>query len=214
MLTACLPSPRYLAGLVVACLLAVPAAAATITLSHAGSALAGGSIGGVAFGPTDFVITAVGDTNNREDFGFGYALAHRSASIAIDGVGSFDFVDPTRTFVNNDVQGVGFGSPVGDLFDGPLNTAFASYGLDTSIGPISGRGEIIQWGLLNITTSGGTLLLTSSPDVPASFEANVAPIPLPAGGLLLLTALAGVPMLRHQRRLLGLFRALPRSGAV
>jgi hypothetical protein len=72
--------------------------ASPITFTHQGSG--SGTLNGVAFEPSSFVITATGDTSTVADLGLVYLAEHTSASISITGVGSVDFVTPTATFVN------------------------------------------------------------------------------------------------------------------
>ena len=178
--------------------------AAPITFFHEGS-FDGGTLNGQAIGPHTFRITATGDTNNRTTFFEGYFIDHGSAHIDIFGLGTLSFIPPTRTFVNNVTQTVGFsgagitGITRADLFNGPTNGAFAAWDMLSSIGPIGGAGEVLQWGLSPINTSGGILFLDNS-FTDAEFKATV--IPLPSGGLLLLTALSvgGIAVRRRKRR--------------
>ena len=196
-------------ALAIACVAALlsapaPAAAATITFTHGGTAASGsltGPLSGLDFGSTDFVITATADTDDRQGFAQGYFVPHQTASIALAGIGTFDFVTPTLSFVNNQFRVVGFSRPP-DLFNGPSSGIFSDYDLRSSVGPVSGGGRILQWDLEDVETSGGVLFLASS-DTPATFEAVAAPIPLPAGGALLLAALAALSLLR---------RGLPSTG--
>jgi len=80
---------------------ACPALADPMIFTHEGSG--SGTLDGSPFGASDFVITAFGDTVNRLSFGVGWYIGHSSASISIDGVGDFDLLTGTRTFVNNGV---------------------------------------------------------------------------------------------------------------
>lgn len=162
-----------------------------------------GTIGQVSFGltaPVRFVITAVGDTDNRDlSISDVVWINHDSASIAIDGVGTFNFVSPTRTFVNNSVGGVGFshaspGGPGFDLFNGPLDPVFSTWDMLTSIGPITGDGGVLQWDLEDVHTDGGVLFFSDAPS-DATFTAFV--IPSPAGALAFFT-LAGLSARRRR----------------
>ena len=99
---------RVLSAVALLAFTTVAATAAPFTFTHAGSG--SGSLAGVPFAVSDFVITAVGDTTDRVDIGFGFFIDHSSASIAIQGLGTFDFVTATLTFVNNPSNLVGFSS--------------------------------------------------------------------------------------------------------
>lgn len=175
------------------------AQAAMITFTHEG--FGGGTIGDVSFGltaPVRFVITAVGDTDNRDlsitDLIW---IDHDSASIAIDGVGTFNFITATRTFVNQDNSVVGF-SRAGafglDLFNGPQDPAFSTWDMLTSIGPISGDGGLLQWDFGDVHTDGGILFFNGAPS-DVTFTAVVIPSP---GGAIALVALAGLSSRRRR----------------
>ncbi len=127
------------------CLAAVSATNAdAFRLTHSGHA--SGRLAGVEFPDSAFVIEATADTADRQlQEGGAFVLVHASASISIKGVGSFEFVTATQTFVNNEFKVVGFSvENAFDLFDGPSNEAFATWDMLTSIGPISGDGFVIQ----------------------------------------------------------------------
>lgn len=134
------------------------ASAAILTFLHEGNG--SGTLGGNPFRASDFLITAVGDTDDRESFGSGWFIGHTSASISIEGVGVVDFLTPTRHFVNNTVQIVGFsraGSGT-DLFDGPTDPLFGAWDMLSPIGPITGQGTLLQWDHGGgINTTGGIL---------------------------------------------------------
>lgn len=170
------------------------ALAAPIEFEHLGSG--SGTIDGVAFSAT-FAITAVGNTNDRQDLGFAFFIDHTSAEINIDGVGLFSFVSGTRTFVNNSAHSVGFsraGFGGADLFNGPTNAAFGSWDMLSSIGPISGGGELLQWGIEDVVTSGGILFFDDFfTDV--RFTATVVPAP----ASLTLLSITGIALTRRRR---------------
>jgi hypothetical protein len=163
-----------------------------ITFTHTGSG--SGTLNSSMFGPSNFTIVSTADTNNRESYGNGYFINHDSVTIMIDGLGTYDITDATRTFVNNDSQIVGFsreGSSGSDLFNGPSDPAFIVWEMLTSIGPVSGTGTLLQWGS-GINTSGGILDFDNG-DSSATFTAI---IPAPAAMALLgIAGFAG-----HRRR--------------
>lgn len=168
--------------------------AADITFIHTGSG--SGVIGGTTFNST-FTIVAQGDTANRQSFAGGWSIDHDTASIMIDGIGTFDILSGTRHFVNNAGQLVGFSRETTDgldLFNGPFSGAFAGWAMTTSIGPIAGTGSLLQWTAGDIQTSGGTLDMNSGSS-DSTFEAIV--IPAPAGAAL--AGLGGLVALRRRR---------------
>ena len=166
---------------------------APIIFTHTGTGT--GTIGTVAFTNAAFTITDVGDTVNRGPIpnGSGFYIIDISASISISGVGDFSFTSPTRTFVNNATATVGFsqaGSVPGyghDLFDGPSNAQFSSWDMLSSIGPINGATQLLQWDFSpTVMTNGGTLRFNSQNNVAGSFKATVMPVPEPSSAVLLL----------------------------
>lgn len=198
---------RILLSFVFFATFAVNAYALPITFSYTGS-IGSGTLDGVAFGPTSFEFSAIGDTADRQSFLFlpGYWIEHSSASVTITGVGKFDFVTETRTFVNQGFDMVGFsrGSAAGltDLYTRLANSAFGTWDMLTSIGPISGEFTLFQW-LLSpaIDTSGGILVFDDAL-VPGTFQATVGeivPVPAPATCALLGFGLAGIGYGRRKR---------------
>jgi hypothetical protein len=152
---------------VVALLLASTSWAVPVTFIHIAD---GGSFTGLLddgttetpFEVDDFTIRATGDTAARQTQAPGvFFIDHFSAQIEIPTVGSFTFLTPTRTFVNQGDNEVGF-SRAGSSGDDLLNEVafdagvFASYDLLTSIGPVFGDGFIIQWLLSPVQVTDGT----------------------------------------------------------
>jgi len=176
---------------VAAMVLAVSAEAGLVMFTHEGNG--NGTLDGNPFSASDFVITAVGDTGDRASYSSGWFIDHSSASISIDGLGDFDFLTGTRTFVNNDSQTVGFsreGISGADLFDGPTNAEFATWYMLDPIGPISGSGSLMQWTNYTVNTTGGILVFDSG-----SSDATFMAIPEPAT-----LALLGLGSLLLRRR--------------
>ncbi len=142
--------------------LASQAVAGLITFTHAAQGSITGTLDGVPFVATEMLITATGDNDNRQSFGTGFFIDHDTANISIPGLGSFDFVTGTRTFINNQNQIVGFsraGFGGADLMNGPTDPSFATWDMLSSIGPITGLGETLQWTIGDILTTGGVLVI-------------------------------------------------------
>jgi hypothetical protein len=150
------------------------ASADLITFTHTGDS-GSGSIDGNPFSNQAFTITATADTLDIQSFSGGFFIDHATACITIDNVGTFDFVTPTRTFVANDGSIVGFsraGAGGLDLYNGPVDSAFSSWDMLSSIGPISGATGLLQWTSLPVITDGGQLIFNND-FTTGSFEAVV-----------------------------------------
>jgi len=159
-----------------------------LMFTHTGSG--SGSLDGEPFPLSDFIITAYVDTDDRQGFSSGWFIDHLSASISIDGLGDLDILTPTRHFVNNSAQLVGFsraGSSGADLFNGPSHPDFGTWDMLGPIGPISGDAYLLQWDrdpLIN--TTGGILIFADG-----SSDAVFTAIPEPATlGMLVVGGLA------------------------
>ncbi len=169
------------------------ASASPIMFTHTGSG--SGSLGGVPFSNAAFVITATGDTANRVPSGNAYIIVHDTASISIDGVGTVSFVTSTSTAVNHGFQEAVFGNLGAGLalITGPVHSSLASWDMLSSIGPINGSVNLLQWNFSPVITTGGDLLFNNS-SVAGSFQAVVVPAPAPLG------AIVGVALLGRRRR--------------
>ena len=175
---------------------AAPAVSVPITFVHEGRG--SGTLNGVPFAASDFVITSVTDTLNRQSFSGGFFIDHLTSSIAINGVATVSVVTPTRTFNSQAGNLVGYSraSINGlDLFNGPSAPDFAAWDMTTSIGPISGTGGLLQWSSTpQIVTSSGILIFDSASS-PAVFTAII-----PEPSALALSALAIAPAALRRRR--------------
>jgi hypothetical protein len=168
-----------------------------------------GSSPRITFGPSSFTIDAIADTDNRRTLrlggvgdGYGYDIQHASVTITIDGVGSFDLLVPTRTYVihgDGDAR-VGFGM-IGsiappDLFNGPMVSGLAGWDMTTSIAGEAAEGaRVFQWDAAQVRTTGGRLMLDFQSSAAWQFEAVVVPVP----GAVCVLAAFGVVTARRRR---------------
>lgn len=176
------------------------ARAALITFTDEGSG--SGSLNGISFNNTNFTIIGTGDTSNRESFsGQGFFIDNDSASIEINGVGNFTFTTPTRVFVNNFYSTVGFSRATQtglDLYNGPSNSVFNSWDMLSSIGPISGSTQLLQWSSKSINTDSGILIFNDE-STTGVFTATIAAVPEPQTILGAATALLFGSALKRKR---------------
>lgn len=204
-----------LAGAVVAWPMAQHAAAEPIRFIHQG--FASGSIIGddpfatrISFGPSAFTIDAIADTDDRQDLirspggdPYGYDITHRSVTLTIDGMGTYELLVPTRTYVvhgEGDAR-VGFGmagrfAPP-DLFNGPMLSGLADWDMTTSItGSAPSGGLVFQWDAAEVMTDEGRVLFNFLSSSDWDFEAIV--VPTPASGVFMLGLFGAVSRRRRQ----------------
>jgi hypothetical protein len=109
------------------------AAPITFTFSGTGS----GTANGTPFTNADYTITLIGDTTAITNSLNVYHLI-TTAKMAIAGVGTATITDPVEIYDNPDAAALGFALEGGYTQLGTGDTAFASYALATSLGPIVG----------------------------------------------------------------------------
>jgi IPTL-CTERM motif len=150
------------------CIAAPSALAAPITYTFSGPV--SGSLAGTPFTGAQVTITASGDTSNIPDPAdcvVGVCNSLASVTFTIGGIGSGNITDGLYIFDNQST--VGLTRTAGGKNDWleSVNAQFQTYGLATSIGPLSVTpGPVSPTG--SVATTAGVLTLTSSPN---SFQA-------------------------------------------
>jgi hypothetical protein len=128
-------------------------------------------------------------------------------------LGDFVLTSPTRTFVDNSIMTTGLEragtGEFGDLLDMFGVSAFATWDMTTSVGPVSATGRLLQWNLFPVNTSGGVLLFNDGNPLTVFQATTTATIPEPGNWLLALIPLV-LLMQRHCARVFSK-KALPGS---
>ena len=138
---------------------------------------ASGNVNGVSFGNSAFTITALAETTSRAIVETNVlTVPSISSSIEIDGVGTFNVFSSTRTF--RYLNSVGYSRPLPgglDLYD-LQNNSLVNWGMQSSFGPVTTTGHVLQWDSQPVQTSGGILVLNET-FTGGTFQAVIVPEP-------------------------------------
>ena len=163
-----------------------------------------GTFNGVAFTDTAFTFLGVGDTNDIVPLQFGEKLALQSASVTLDGFGTFAMLNPTEMTHSLNNGGFYFNQYTPALRNLVIVTGPLGNTLGASVAPfVSPLEEIIGD---PVPTTGGVLQFKLTVgDTPITFSSQVYPdrtggVPEPASWALMLTGFGGMGALLRRRR--------------
>ncbi|MFZ0641237.1 MAG: PEP-CTERM sorting domain-containing protein [Candidatus Acidiferrales bacterium] len=194
-------------ALIILALFAVPSAFAGAIATYTFTGTASGTIGSTSFSGATLTVTASGPISSVTTFSDGYQILFSSSSFTVGGVGSGTFTGTTYVFDNDVFAVAGFGdenAPIHccdliDISDSDIgSSAFASYNLQSSIGPLGLEptdGAVGDWD--NLSTSLGAFTLTSFDN--ASFQATVGATPEPSALILFGLGLAGIAFVARRK---------------
>ena len=176
------------------------ATAQPITFTFTGTGA--GSIAGQAFRLTPFTVTIGTDISAITTYpGSPGTLAYLGLGGTID-LGAFGvatFSDPLYVFNNVGASILGFGTPTNfDLID-LIDASFPTYDLKSSFGPVVNFGTYFNSQFANVSTSLGSLTLTTIDDRTFQAAVGTTTTPEPAAIVLVATGLVALGAVRRRR---------------
>jgi hypothetical protein len=188
-------------GIALQCITEVAVQAFAESITYTETAVASGSLGGIAFTNSLATLVAAADTNSVTTIPnlpfVVWAVDNQSATISIAGLGIATFTGHTLTYDNPGepgnpervgIEGGSVASTGFDILD-VENSAFSSYRLNTPIGPLTGAtsgggGGVLFWG-----TTSGALTFDSFAGRTATFQAALRSSAVPESASLVMASL-------------------------
>ena len=185
--------------------LAGPLFSAPIVYSYVG--IGSGQLGTQSFSGAEFAIVAQADTANIMPWMAGALQnTHSSATISIEGIGAFNILTASHTWIGQNFGG-GLGGNLALNWVTIDEAAFSSvgYGLATSLGPVVDNSpqHVVQF--FGVATSGGSLRFSSIQSITftATAQGDAGAVPEPTTAALLFgggLALAAATSMQSRRR--------------
>lgn len=167
-----------------------PARADTIVVTE--TTTASGSLDGTAFTDALLTLTLTGDTTNLNSATPGVFSIIGTGIVSVAGIGNDAFTDQVDTVVTHDISGAGISDlTTNHLILFTLNSAFSTYGLTSSLGPLSGSG-IHNPAFIIFPTTGGSFDIDSIGTVTYTAVVGTSAVPEPGSLLLLGAGFAGL----------------------
>jgi hypothetical protein len=190
-----------LAAVVLGMMVAAVPQAEAAPIIYTETAVGSGTLGTTSFTNAAITLTSTADTTNvTNPLASFFGVTNTSAQVTVDSLGTATFTISTDTFDNQTFSppAAGVGATSGGSILDTLNTAFATYNLKSSIGPVSGAAFIVP-GQAFGTNLGNFVLNSISGNV--TFQATIGTaVPEPTSLVMGATALAAGAIYSLRRR--------------